>query len=401
MLILNELHPEYEQVSSLPQGCDEMSPLVEEYTFLPSQRSSLTDITVSIYTSAPSRFIVDGKSLYIHRQLVSRHSQLLSAKIKAKNEFTIIDGVDKDTFTRFVEWAYKGYYTAAEYRIDDEAPSLSKFEDSDTCTPETEPSPSSEDALAPPPTEPEPEPELNFGWGGFGSKMSKKIGKKPTWVWDESAPAEPAPAEYAPAEYAPADAPADAPAEPTPEPELAFGCGGFSSKKSKKTGKKTKLMTEEPVPEPQALKSSKDILKESFYARKYETRIDTITISSPRPNEEPNENYTPVFLSHAHLYVFARKYDIPPLEALALENLHMTLDRFTLHPERTGDIVELLRYIYGSQEFPREAEEMREMLRGYIGFQMDVLLKDRDFRGLMKEEGELLDDFVEMVGKRI
>ena len=44
---------------------------------------------------------------------------------------------------------------------------------------------------------------------------------------------------------------------------------------------------------------------------------------------------------------------------------------------------------------------MREMLKGYIGFQMDVLMKDREFRGLMKEEGELLDDFVEMVGKRI
>ena len=32
MLVLNELHPEYEQVPSLPQGCDEMSPPVEEYT---------------------------------------------------------------------------------------------------------------------------------------------------------------------------------------------------------------------------------------------------------------------------------------------------------------------------------------------------------------------------------
>ena len=337
----------------------------------------------------------------------------MSAKLKVKNEFTIIDGVDKDTFTRFIEWAYKGYYTAAEYRIDAEAPSVSKFEDSDTCTPETEPFSSSEDALAPPPTGQEPEPELDDGWGSFGSKKSKKIGKKTTWMWDEPAAAEPALAE-------------SAPAEPTPEPELAFGWGSFGSKKSKKNGKKTRIVWDEPVPdepaaaepatepalpeectpegchpEPQALKSSKDILKESFYARKYETRIDTITIPSPRPNEGPNENYTPIFLSHAHLYVFARKYAIMPLEALALENLHMTLDRFTLYPERTGDIVELLRYIYGSQEFTWEAEEMREMLRGYIGFQMDNLMKDRDFRRLMKEEGDLLDDFVEMVGKRI
>ena len=363
MLILNELHPEHEQVSSIPQGCDEMSSLVEEYTSLPSQRSSLTDITLSIYTSAPSKFIVDGKSLYIHGQLVSRHSKPLSAKINAEKDFTIIKSVDKHTFVRFIEWAYKGYYTAAEYRIDAESPSLSKFEDSDTCTPEAERPPCVEEAPPPPREEPEPEVDaaISFGepdngWGSFRSRKSKKAGKKATWVWDDSAPAEPA-------------------------PEVA-------------------LPDDFPL-EPQPMKSSKESLKESFCDRKYETRQDTITIPPPRPNEEPNENYTPIFLSHAHLYVFAHKYDIPPLKTLALENLHMTLDRFTLHPERTGDIIELLRYIYGSQELKEGAEEMREMLRGYIGFQMDVLMKDRDFRGLMKEEGELLDDFVEMVGKRI
>ena len=367
MLILNELHPEYEQVSPPPQGWDEMAPLVEEYNSLPYQRSSLTDITFSIYTSAPSRFIVDGKSLYIHGQLVSRHSKPLSAKMNAKKDYTIIDGVDKETFVRFIEWAYKGYYTAAEYRIDAESPSLSKFEDSDTCTPEAEPHfPCVEEAPAPALEEPEAEPELDFGWGSFRPKKSKKTGKKAKLVWDEPAPEAPAPE------------------EPAWEPALPVECP-----------------PDECSWEPQPMKSSKESLKKSFYARKYEMRQDTITIAPPRPNQEPNENYTPIFLSHAHLYVFALKYDIPSLKTLALENLHMTLDRFTLHPERTGDIIELLRYVYGSQELKDGVEEMREMLRGYIGFQMDVLMKDRDFRGLMKEEGELLDDFVEMVGKRI
>ncbi|KAK0513415.1 hypothetical protein JMJ35_004401 [Cladonia borealis] len=398
MLILNELHPEYEQVSSLSQGCDEMSPLVED-----------------IYTSAPSRFIVDGQSLYIHGQLVSRHSKPLSAKIKARNDFTIIDSVDKDTFARFIEWAYKGYYTAAEHWIDAGSPSLSKFEDSDTCTPEAEPPFSCvEEAPAPAPTGPEPEPELDFGWASFGSKKSKKTGKKTKLVWDEPALEPPLPEECTPvcapyecaapaAECAPAEcAPEEpTPAEPTTEPELELddgwgsgGWGSFGSKKSKKTGKKTKLA--------QPRNSSKESLKESFYARKYEIRQHTITIPPPRPNQEPNENYTPVFLSHTHLYVFARKYDIPTLQTLALENLHMTLESFTLHPERTADIIDLLDYIYSSRELKEGGfEDMREMLKGYIGFEMDVLMKDRAFRGLMKEEGELLDDFVEMVGKRI
>ena len=310
---------------------------------------------------------MDDKSLYIHGQLVSRHSKPLSAKINAKKDFTIIDSVDKETFVRFIEWAYKGYYTAAEYRIDAESPSLSKFEDSDTCTLEAEPFPSAEEAptaaLAEPesfpsadesPTAaPEPEPQVpGFGplddrRGSYGGKKSKKNVKKASFAWHM--------------ECAPQSLPS----------------------------------------EPQPMKSSKESLRESFYARTYKTRQDTITISLPRPNEEPNENYTPIFLSHAHLYVFAHKYDIPSLKTLALENLHMTLDKFTLHPERTGDIIELLRYIYGSKELKEGTEEMREMLKGYIGFQMDVLMKDRDFQGLMKEEGDLLDDFVEMVGKRI
>ena len=359
MLILNELYPEYEQVSSVPQGCDQMSPQNEEYTSLPSQRPLLTKMTLSIYTSAPSRFIVDGKSLYIHGQLVSRHSNPLSAKINAKKDFIIIDSVDKDTFIRFIEWAYKGYYTAAEYQIDAESPSLSKFEDSDTCTPEAESFPSAEEAPARPPREPEPEPEpevkppTDFGEledafaRGFGPKKDKKNRKKGSSIWD--------------IEFRP----------PTP-PSV-----------------------------PQPMKSSKESIKESFYARKYEIRQEIIPVPPPRSNQGPNENYTPIFLSHANLYVFARRYDIPSLQTLALENLHMALDRFTLYPERTGDIIKLLRCIYHSRELKEGAEEMREMLRGYMGFQMDVLMKDREFRGLMKEEGELLDDFVEMVGKRI
>ena len=352
MLILKELHPDYEQVSSIPQGCDEMSTLVEEYISLPSQTCSLTDPTLSIYTTAPCKFIVDGKALYIHSQLVSRYSKPLSDKINAKKDFTIIEGVDKDTFVRFIEWAYKGYYNAAEYRIDAESPSLSKFEDSDTCTLEagpcaydvdTQDRPIAEPAAAEEPAIPFEEPDN--GWGSFGTKKSKKAGKKAYMMFDENC-------------YSP--------------------------------------------PEPPAMISSKNSLKQCFYDRKYEIRQDTITIPPPRPNQEPNENYTAVFLSHAHLYAFARNYDIPSLKTLALENLHLALDRFTLHPERTGDIIELLRYIYSSRELKEGAgEDMREMLRGYIGFQMDVLMKDRDFRGLMKEEEELLDDFVEMVGKRI
>ena len=340
---------------------------------------------LSIYTSAFSKFIVDGKSLYIHGQLVSRHSKPLSAKINARKDYTIIDGVDKDTFVRFIDWAYKGYYTAAEYQIDAESPTLSKFEDSDACTPEAEPNPPDKEPVGPEPevTEPSPVPAFKNSWG--------------QWNFHNAEPAAP------PVE------------EPAPPPAPAFEdfeyWGSSGKTKSKKDKKKSSTVQEvvwdvpRPLPKPQPPpKSSKETLEESFFARENSIREDSISLPTPRPNQSPNENYTPIFLSHAHLYIFAFKYAIPSLKTLALENLHTTLKEFTLHPERTGDIIELLRYIYGSSELKDgggEVEDMREMLKGYIGFQMDVLMKDREFRGLMKEEGELLEDFVEMVGKRI
>ena len=354
---------------------------------LPYENSTLTDRTLSIYTSPPSKFIVDGKSLYIHDQLVSRHSKPLSAKINARKDFTIIDGVEKDTFVRFIEWAYKGYYTAAEYRIDAESPSLSKFEDSDTCTPEAEPEPPDEEP-AHEVTERPLAPGFKNPYDDWGNPLVKELAKPATKVPEPS---------------------------PSPAPAPAFEdfdyWGSFGKNKSKKDKKKSSTVWGvECIPppvhsKPKAPKSCKDILEESFYTRKDSIREDFIYLPRPRQNQSPNENYTPIFLSHAHLYIFACKYAIPSLKTLALENLHTALKEFKLHPERTGDIIELLRCIYGSREVKEgggvEIEDMREMLKGYIGFQMDVLMKDREFRGLMKVEGELLDDFVEMVGKRI
>lgn len=317
---------------------------------------------------------------------MSRHSKPLIAKINARKDYTIIDGVGKDTFVRFIEWAYKGYYTAAEHQIDAESPTLSKFEDSDASTPEAEPNPPDEAPAGPGPEVTAPSPVSTFK----GS-------------WDQWG-------------ISPYEVPAPAAEEPAPPPAPAFAdfeyWGSSDKTKSKKDKKKSSKVREivlsppSPVPpEPQPpTKSPKETLQEGFYARQSSILSPSLPLPTPRPNQSPSENYTPTFLSHVHLYIFASQYGIPTLKTLALENLHTTLKEFTLYPERTGDIIELLRYIYGSKEMKDgggEAEDMREMLKGYIGFQMDVLMRDRAFRGLMKEEGELLDDFVEMVGKRI
>lgn len=95
--------------------------------------------------------------------------------------------------------------------------------------------------------------------------------------------------------------------------------------------------------------------------------------------------------------------DIQPLRILAIENLRGTLERFTLHKERTGDIVKLLRYIYrNTGESKPGVEDLRTLLTLYIGIEMDILMKDESFKNLMIEEGgPLLKDFMSAVRRRI
>jgi len=88
----------------------------------------------------------------------------------------------------------------------------------------------------------------------------------------------------------------------------------------------------------------------------------------PCANTRPVENFTPVFLGHARLYVFAEKYGIYALKALVLNKLHRTLCTFTLYEARYGDIVELARYVYANTPSRRHMDKLREMVIQYIAY---------------------------------
>ena len=68
----------------------------------------------------PFKFIVEGKPFYVHNDVVSLHSKPLDRMMNGymeeahKGSATLKD-LDADTFVRFIEWAYKGYYTAADF----------------------------------------------------------------------------------------------------------------------------------------------------------------------------------------------------------------------------------------------------------------------------------------------
>ncbi|KAL8728824.1 MAG: hypothetical protein Q9166_005141 [cf. Caloplaca sp. 2 TL-2023] len=150
--------------------------------------------------------------------------------------------------------------------------------------------------------------------------------------------------------------------------------------------------------------TSRDGLRQAFIARSYTGSQPALPVPRARRNKNENESYQDVFLCHAQLYVFAEKWKVSKLKTLALENLHETLTHFTLYEKRTPDIVTLLRYVYQNTQPPEktENEPLRALLTDYIGFEMDTLIKDADFKTLMIEDGgPLLGDFVEMVARRI
>ena len=317
--------------------------------------------STSTFASAPFKFIIDGNPLYIHAELVSRNSKPLDRMIngymsEAQKGFAVIKDVDEGTFVRFIQWAYNGYYEAGEFKID---------------------SPRADSALS----------EENMAGEPY---------------LEELAPA--AEASYPEEPYA--EEPVAAPAEATPVEAAEFANyerGWRRSSSRNKFIKRGKTGVGVVYINTGASSPSRRGLKELFIERKPTVRQQAISICPPRPNQASNEDYTEVFLSHARVYVFAEKYDIELLKALALDELHGTLQNFDLYPERTGDIIALLRYVYANTGEPIDGDEdIRTVLKHYVGFEMDILMKNNDFRDLMIEDGgALLGDFLAMVEQRL
>ena len=304
----------------------------EVFTF---KLNRISNASSSIYASAPFKFIVDGEPLYIYADLVSLHSKSLERKMngsmtEAQEGFATLEDVDARTFVRFIEWAHKGYYTAANFSTATSSP----------------PAPTSQSV-------------------------------------EEAVPA---PQEYVLGLESPS------------YPEGPFDEELASFKKVKK-GKKL-VSKSWGFQEGHDGLGVKGALKKAFENRTYTFPRGS---PSPRPNKNSKEDYTDVFLSHAQLYVFAEKYDIQSLKTLALEELHATLVPYTLHDIRTGDIIELLRYVYANTCKPQEGVDgMRSMITQYIGYEMDVLMEAAEFGELIIESGgDLLRDFMKAVSTRI
>ncbi len=136
-------------------------------------------------------------------------------------------------------------------------------------------------------------------------------------------------------------------AEPAQDLNIGFG---FSS--SFATSKKEKKKR------PQVLKRIR--FHDMVYKVPYMSNFKNIC--KIRPNKSLAEDYTPIFLGHAQLYVLAEKWDVKPLKALVLSKLHAILYEYKPYEARYRDIIKLIRYTYKHTPCRKRMDPLRELV---------------------------------------
>jgi hypothetical protein len=121
---------------------------------------------------------------------------------------------------------------------------------------------------------------------------------------------------------------------------------------------------------------------------------------TPRPNVSESEDYTPVFLSHAHLFAVADLYDIPPLRALALYKLHATLVVHTPYEARYSDIITLARYAYANTADRQPPDPLRNLITHYVASQKRIAAS-KTCRELVLEGGAFAGDLLALMLERV
>ncbi|KAE8374445.1 hypothetical protein BDV26DRAFT_42727 [Aspergillus bertholletiae] len=119
---------------------------------------------------------------------------------------------------------------------------------------------------------------------------------------------------------------------------------------------------------------------------------------APQGNKRTEEDFTPVFLGHARLYVLADKYGIEPLQQLVLHKLKQTLQNFKLCAENVTDIAELVRFTYANTPcLVTRKDQLRTLVTMFIVYSLGRLGDDESFQDLLGEGGDFVVDFWQAV----
>lgn len=120
----------------------------------------------------------------------------------------------------------------------------------------------------------------------------------------------------------------------------------------------------------------------------------------PRRNQSPKEDYLPIFLAHARLYVLAEKYGIQTLKAKVLQKLHLTLCHFTLYKACIRGIIDLIRYTYANTPSLKCMDQLRELVIHFVTDKPRGLAGSKKFLALVEEGGPFSRDLVALMLER-
>jgi hypothetical protein len=95
---------------------------------------------------------------------------------------------------------------------------------------------------------------------------------------------------------------------------------------------------------------------------------------------DPFTSYIVVFLSHAKIHRFRVRIGWLSLTILSYYHLLRLLKNFTLFKERTGNIVQLLVFIFKDSEY---IENLEIMLREYMVWNVEILMRNADFKSFL------------------
>jgi hypothetical protein len=103
-------------------------------------------------------------------------------------------------------------------------------------------------------------------------------------------------------------------------------------------------------------------------------------------SNDPFSSYAAVFLSHAEIHRFGVRTGWLSLSVLSLYRLLQLLEHFTLFEERTGDIVQLLKFVFEDSEY---MENLENILRDYMVWNVEILMRNADFKSFLERNSSL------------
>lgn len=107
------------------------------------------------------------------------------------------------------------------------------------------------------------------------------------------------------------------------------------------------------------------------------------------------EDFTPMFLEQARLYVLTDTYCINLLCQLVLSKLYQTFKNFKLYKTSLNSTIEFVRFVYmeGPPNHGNKIDSMRNLATCYVVSVLGQIGENKSFREVLAGGGPFVDDF--------